>query len=282
VKCVIDGQTDIETGQVCDPCRRREHRNLADIARLHAQLTAAPDMLPDLKRAEVLESDDQQRWSTPPRPQHRPKEERDNIPQSAPLFHRDPVAELMPAGLVNGEPNGPRVSGSREASLPLSVDALDLSLRGRVISLTNVYEGQVGEQIGHLPAASVLDAWVQNWRQLRNRGERQPVPTVPVLVAWLTAHIDWACDYHTGIRGYHFEILDLITALRGVCGELPPKPELCAGVPCPECDYMNVLYRSIDGSGDVECGNLDCRRVLTAEQYQDWVAINAAYAQQAA
>jgi len=191
---------------------------------------------------------------------------------------------LLPAMLARGSATGQKVSGSREAPPPLRLDAVDLSLNRPAFDLRPSWDPiqqrmriYFEDQLGELPAVSVLDGWVGNWIQARKRGENLPVPTVARLANWLSMRLDWACMEldPVALRGYSGEIWALWNALRGAVGDMPPKPEPCAGVPCKRCD-LRALYRENDGSGDVRCGS--CRHVITGTEYVEWTKMNAAAA----
>lgn len=207
-------------------------------------------------------------------------QEKDHVPERGLVCDscRGPLPALLAdiAGMrikLNLRPGighgAPKVSGSREAPLPLNVDALDLSLPARHI----IDPGQ--DQIGNWPAASILDAWVRDWRERRDRGERLPVPTVAVLVPWLTVRLDWACDEHPAVDEFVRDMRDLHHAFRAAARDLARKPEICRGVICRNCDYVNTLYRRQDGTGDVECRNPECGQIMKLEEYHAWVKLVA-------
>jgi hypothetical protein len=155
----------------------------------------------------------------------------------------------------------------------VAVDALDLSLPSRG---AEAVRDPHGDQTGHQPVAVVLDLWVRDWQETRARREGLPVPTVPELVRWLRHWLEWACDEHPAVDEFAAEVRETLAALRGVLRLVEPTPEHCEGVECDRCD-MRLLYRRGDGTGDVECHNVDCRRVFRADEYADWVSRLAAY-----
>lgn len=133
------------------------------------------------------------------------------------------------------------------------------------------------DQIGLISAPTLLCAWVARWRSDRRRGEGLPKPTVPVLVDWLLARLNDAAGGQQLLREFADEIRGLYLALLDACDETEPIPERCYGVPCKRCD-LQTLFRTIDGSGDVECGN--CGRLLGQRDYDEWVGLVAADAKQ--
>lgn len=171
------------------------------------------------------------------------------------------VAQLyaaLPTVLEPGRRGVQRVSGTREAPLPLRVDVLDLSmpLRG-----SQAVSDPHGDQTGMVSVAQVLDAWARDWTDTRSKGERLPLPTVAVLARWLSDRLDWACDEHPAVDEFAAELAETLAALRGVHGLTRLRHRLPA--PCPDCD-MRVLYRD-DGADYIECGS--CHRLWTEEEY---------------
>jgi hypothetical protein len=156
---------------------------------------------------------------------------------------------------------GPRVSGSREAPLPLRVDALDLTMPARGGTVHDLH----GDQIGHVAVASVLDQWVEDWREHRGKGERRPEPpTVVILAAWLGLRLGDACDDHPAIDEFAADVRRLCRVLRMVTGDGPVRPERLPA-PCPGCDLL-ALTRDHAG---VRCRA--CGEDWTEGQYAEWV-----------
>lgn len=180
----------------------------------------------------------------------------------------------LPAWLIPGATHGPKVSGSREPALPFDVGVVDLMLPARAGTIADPY----GDQTGHPSVASVLDSWVRDWAGMRR--EHPPVPTVASLAGWLSVRLDWALATHPAVDEFADEIGALVRILRAANRQTRPRPVRCVGVPCPRCDWT-ALWRRPD-SDEVECGNEDCRRVLTVAQYDQWVAALAAQARRAA
>lgn len=163
---------------------------------------------------------------------------------------------------------GGRVSGTHEAPVPVRVDALDLTMPARGGSVVDVWH----DQIGHLPAAAVLDAWVQEWRTHRGRGEGRPVPAVAVLCRWLRDRLDDACDSFPAMGDFADELHGLRRALFGQLG-LFDVPEYKDGVRCRSCDALDLWRNS--GSAYVECNS--CGLLLSPAEYADWIGLLAAH-----
>lgn len=180
---------------------------------------------------------------------------------------------LLPRELTPGASSEQRVSGSREAPLPFRVDALDLLMPAHTGTVHDTH----GDQIGYLSVATILNLWARDWCDVRGRGERHPPPVVVELVAWLGNRTEWACDHHGAVDEYAAELSTLARVLRHIVEPTDPRPQLCHGVPCRRCDLLS-LYRSTDGTGDVECHNPECRTMYRAEDYHRWTALLAASA----
>lgn len=169
------------------------------------------------------------------------------------------VAELyalLPEALLPAASGGPKVSGSREAPLPLAVDALDLTLPARAGTVHDPH----GDQVGHQPVATILDTWVRDWAGMR--GEGLPEPTVPTLTRWLAHRTEWACNSHIAVDEYADEMRALVRTLRIVTGTARYVDRLPA--PCPDCDLLSLIRQ--DGADHVEC--TECRRLWTEDEYR--------------
>lgn len=175
---------------------------------------------------------------------------------------------LLPANMVPGQTQGQRVSGSREAPLPLRVDPLDLTMPARLGAVHDA----LGDQVGLLSVATVLFSWARDWRETRDRGEGPPPATVVDLVAWLRNRLDWACDDHLAVDEFVVEIEALRRKLRAVVGINEIRPEHL-DVPCRRCDKLD-LHR-LPGQDRVECGSCGC--LLTEDEYGVWVRLLAAH-----
>jgi hypothetical protein len=156
---------------------------------------------------------------------------------------------------------GPRVSGSREAPLPLRVDALDLTMPARGGTVHDMH----GDQTGHIAVASILDQWVEDWRDHRGKGERRPEPpSVIVLTDWLGKRLDDACHDHPAIDEFAADMRRLRRTLRMVTGDGPVRPERLTG-PCPGCDQLTL----VKDDGDIRCRA--CWVALSQDEYDQWV-----------
>jgi DNA-directed RNA polymerase subunit RPC12/RpoP len=181
---------------------------------------------------------------------------------------------LLPLAMRPGSGSGElRVSGSREAPLPLRVDPLDLGMPARQGAVRDKF----GDQTGLQSAATILDSWVRDWREVRSVNERMPAPTAPHLAAWLRTRLPWALTDHEALDEFSGEISGLWGAMRTAIGDSPVTPERIHDVPCKRCD-ADALFRTTDGTGDIECG--DCGRLLTADEFRQWVGLVAGAARQ--
>jgi hypothetical protein len=114
--------------------------------------------------------------------------------------------------LEPGTGTGVRVSGTRTPPLPVRLDALNLLIAGPV----GVTADPNLDQCGAIPPLVVLDLWVRDWIDVRDRAEHQPIPTVAVLAAWLAVRVEWACDQHPAVDEFAREISQTVRAIRGV------------------------------------------------------------------
>jgi hypothetical protein len=253
-----------ELQPVCGPCR----------SRLRNQLREIPDYCAELASLGFVERDGR---STPSKLTYPPGHD----DEGKPVPHFEPLANVMPAGPINGESRQPRVGGSREAPVPISLDRADLLSDARVVNLTRSYERrfrtdaertayrrlQLDDQIGQPSAASVLDGWCRDFAE--GRRESVPQPFVTTQCRWLLDRLDWAFVEHPAIDEAAQEIGDLHLALRRATGRTTPRPEICWGVECrnPDCNYVNTLVR-VSGSQWVEC--TECGLLLSEEEFAEW------------
>jgi hypothetical protein len=216
---------------VCDPCRR----GLAD------DLRALVDAYAMLVVGEVLDG------------------------------ANDPVSQTLPAGTVRSGSRGAPVTGSREAPVPVNLDVVDLTLAAGPGTIYDPLGDLAAMQVGLIPVATVLDQWVRDWRDIRDRGEHLPVPTVVTLAGWLYDRLDWACDEHHAVDEFAAEIRAVVRACNRAIGNTPARPEVLVGVPCatPECD--GLLVHDTGSKYRVECGS--CGRLWTDEEYIEWTRI---------
>lgn len=203
---------------------------------------------------------------------------------------------LLPAALAPGQGETQRISGSREAPLPLRVAALDLAAEARNGNVKDhlvpkvrawfnpgeldkdgfffggwhreLVTGEDGkplltgahDQDGALPVAAVLDQWVRDWRD--RLGVPLPPAEVPALVSWLSVNLPWAIDNHGAIVDFNEEVTLLLYALRSLLN-VSRKP-IYLNEACPTCNTTSL--RRDPGGGDVECGN--CHREWSHEQFE--------------
>jgi hypothetical protein len=185
---------------------------------------------------------------------------------------------LVDAGPVKGLSSAPRVAGSREAPVPVRLNDLDLLGAARVPSLTRAYKGQLADQVGELPVATVLDGWCRDWSETRR--ERTPDPHPARQCGWLADRLDWAFAEHPAVDEFATEIGDLWHVLRRAAGLTIPRAEPVQGVPCRsiECD-LKTLVR-VPGSIYVECSS--CGALMTEDELHAWCKLLLAAAKRKA
>lgn len=183
----------------------------------------------------------------------------------------------LPDHLERGQGGGPKVSGSREAPLPLQVDPLDFSLEARRFVPTPASKAHPEDWLGHESVLTTLDSWVRDWRHTRDQHEHLPVPAGASLISWLRNRLDWAYGHHTAIDEFDREIRELRSALRKVAGVSDIKPELL-DVPCRKCEWLSLAH--LPGQDRVECGH--CGDLSTIDEYKRWTGLLAAGIQEGA
>lgn len=257
----------VEHGLVCNSDRSRLEAELADIATLYADLVAEPDLV------------DRSGWTSL---QWRPIPTSDPVRRASWLWvsepGEEPLAKVMPMGITRNGLDA-RVSGSKEAPIPVNLDRLDLTADVRPAQRALFARGVLGmdpDQVGTQSAATVLDGWVTVWRDALYPQENLPVPTVPELVRWLSNRLPDACDRFLAIDEYAEGIRELRTSLRRVL-ELNAAPkERCEGVYCKGCDRL-ALYRE---DGLVTCNY--CGLHYSEGEYREWVGLLAGQARRMA
>lgn len=179
---------------------------------------------------------------------------------------------LLPTVVASHGSGAEKVSGSREAPVPVCLAVVDLLAPARRPEPTAAARQHPEDVEGALSVASTLDEWVRDWRQHRAKGERLPAPTVVSLAGWLATRLDEACDDHPAIDEFAGELRGLMAQLRGALALKRHIERLPA--PCPTCDTL-ALYREVDpyrgASGWVECGG--CGRLWSEDEYRRLVII---------
>jgi hypothetical protein len=248
VICVLCQRAELNQGRACHGCVLRLRGQLVELGAAYAAISA-PEVIGDPAAVHVLDDG-----------------------EFEPTF-AVALTEL-PAGTTRSAGSAP-ISGSREAPVPVSLDMVDLTGPARLPNPTRgpgYYPRSLWpeDQIGQQPVATVLDQWVRDWRSYEScpRGQ-MPVPTVPVLIGWLGARVDWAVDSHPAVDEFAAEVWSLTMACRRVVGDVPTHPELLDGIPC-SCDAVGAMYRDHASQWAAECGS--CGRMYTAEEYAAWVS----------
>jgi hypothetical protein len=177
---------------------------------------------------------------------------------AAALWEIRDLHTLLGAALSPGQSGGQRVSGSREAPLPLSVRALDLAgpARREVEGVSDAGR----DQAGGWSVAAILDSWARDWAPMLD--EPLPRPDVPALVSWLSRHLKWALDEHPAVDDFNHEVIALLYGLRSLLNV--SRQPIYLTDPCPSCAHT-ALKRD-PGGGDVECGH--CHRTWPHTQFE--------------
>jgi hypothetical protein len=266
--CVICTHRDAREGWVCDPCRGRLAGQLRDIPQLVEELRG--EVPSDFYQGE-----------------ERIEEKADHLVdldgELAAVVRVERLHVLgVNAGAIAGQSNAPRVQGSREAPVPISVDRTDLLSAARVLNLTKTYDKDTDQwrvpypedQIGHQPAAAILDGWCRDFAETRR--ESAPEPTPAKQCRYLGDRLDWAFTDHAAVDEFAGEVSDLWHVLRRACGLTDPRPELVEGVPCKsvDCDLktlMRIPVSVYQQAEFIECSS--CSRLYSLEEFDEWVRL---------
>lgn len=182
-----------------------------------------------------------------------------------------------------GRSSAEKVSGSREAPLPLRVDPLDLTMPARQASAEVKYRGDWShlggdpDQVGHLSVATELDFWVTDWRAWRDRGEHPPDPTVSALTHWLLVRLD-DCWTHPAVVEFAGAVQRLVKMLRAIA--TPGGSGRANAGLCPEA-LRDGTRCSARLSADPYVDRITCPRTGTSwnRREGEWRALLAAQAE---
>ena len=218
----------------------------------------------------------------------------------------DPVAHALPAASIPRR-GAPRVTGTRERSLPIRVDASDLlapahpgerirdtlipkiaayptdefdhlSVWSRVVLQRRWVREVVRDAFGQavmVPAGDQtghmsVEGWLASWAAYwaQLRGMREHPPTGrAALCGWLAERLDWALTFD-GLPDFAAELSVLFGALLGLAYGGEQRPKVMKA-PCPECDYPTLIQPWPDAS--IECGTEGCDGLLSPVEYAEHV-----------
>jgi len=178
-----------------------------------------------------------------------------------------PPAGILTAGPIPGRSNHTRVSGTPAPAVPIDIDLLDLTAPARA---------RTEPETGLLSVATVLDAWVTDWRHQRGLRERRPDQHAAELAAWLTNRLPWATTNHPRIGQFAVDIGQLHNQVTRVLGLTELVHRLPAA--CPTCDRKALTRHN--GHDRVECGS--CGRIWTEDEYRRLVGVLASDLQRTA
>jgi hypothetical protein len=164
---------------------------------------------------------------------------------------------------------GARVSGAtRTAPLPCRLDVLSL-----VGPTASAVHDQHGDQ-DSTPGLDLLTSWARvviadrqtanDWTGWTLLAGPEHEITVSRAVKYLTFHAEFAAG-RLYARDLADEIGQLHRHLTGITG-WTPAPTSTRRQVCPRCHLMTISVRP---DGMRECATIDCRAVLTADEYED-------------
>lgn len=302
--CLTCGVRDAEEGQlVCGPCATRIRFRLRDLGDLHHQL------------GDPVEVDDDWNGSTVTDYNGRPIKDKDGhtLHHHDPGLPAGPIRGRSVQPHVSGSPE-PAVPVDLQAvdldghvvrlgGIPVpdwrAVDLRSLIPLMRVVtSPVRIWvEGEMHvvpitrkeavryngrrilvpavDEIGQQPIAVRLDRHMRRWVEQRNLREHRPVPTVPNLLGWLDARLDWAIRHDGRLWELDEDVRHMIAQVRGVLGLHDPLPQLIEGVACKRCDNRNTLHRIV-GDPYINCLHPGCHKLYTEDELTEWIGMIAA------
>lgn len=143
-------------------------------------------------------------------------------------------AAEIPARSMN-----PAVTGSREAPLPINVDAVDLTGEARA---TTAATGDARDQIGYLPVTSVLDAWTKHIRAALHPDFHLPACDVANLVDFLHRHLpDALQQLPETLPELAADLRSLGSAMRVILRDVEAPQHPLLGVRCEHCQKISTL-----------------------------------------
>lgn len=228
---------------------------------------------------------------------------------------------LLPANLMPGQAQGQRVSGSREAPLPLRVDPLDLGMPARAAAVHDaavpVYEIVEVELLSYAPARPDADYEMRvihgRWRRAVRDDDGAPVmgpsndqtgliPVATILDGWVR---DWVNIRDMRENLPNPTVVELarwmLNRMDWACDSHPAIDEVAA-----ELKAVRHSLRAVAGTSEIRPEHLDvpCRRcdlmdlhrlpgedrvecdscgdLLTEEEYLNWVRLLAAHLHESA
>lgn len=168
-----------------------------------------------------------------------------------------------------GQNRGPSVSGSRERRLPIDVTRVDLLAP----ATPDYVRDHLGDQVGRISVADVLNEWVAAWHDRFCHSERYPRTDAVSLIDWIAGvRLVVVAGQDPAIADFAAELRGIRSALRHALGEVEPARVVMWGVTCPRDSCQMVSQLSVDPDdpdGKRECGN--CGLLLTRGEYLDHV-----------
>lgn len=183
---------------------------------------------------------------------------------------RESVARLLPMAATPPPSSQPRVSGTRERSIPINVRLLDLLGPARTLHVEYAY---ADDQIGDASIASMLYAWGGRWQESVFSHQRLPKPTVDALMTWISGvRLEIVMERDPKIGLFAWQLRSIRRTLQGLLGDTVPYPQVMWGVPCRRCDLVSTLVLDHEDPDHYrEC--TACGLLLTEEEYRTWLKL---------
>jgi len=183
--------------------------------------------------------------------------------------------------LERGGLNGERLTGSREAPIPVSVAVMVLLGHGHSCDEdchTSKCFGPDGCPGHHDPDGAdnlslsipgVLEGWVDIvLDQHPDRGLTGPESTIAGCAAWLGVRLDWITEQEW-VNPMSAEVDELISRANAAVPWLPPiERQDYRPTPCNKCDKRALLWRYPYMECDRDIGG--CGDLRTLKEHKDW------------
>jgi hypothetical protein len=181
---------------------------------------------------------------------------------------REIIARLLPMAATPPPSSQPRVSGTRERSIPINVRLMDLLGPVRDLDVGYAY---ADDQIGDASIASMLHAWAARWRELAFSYQRMPGTTGDELMSWLSGvRLEIVMERDPKIGLFAWQLRSVRRTLQSLLGDTVPYPQVMWGVPCRRCDLVSTLVLDHEDPDHYrEC--TACGLLLTEEEYRTWL-----------
>jgi hypothetical protein len=191
------------------------------------------------------------------------------------------VSGWLSQNLERGQLGSERLSGSRDAPIPLSITVLALLGQGHSCDEechTSRCFGDAGCPGHHDPDGvdnlslsipGVIAGWVEIvLDQHPDRGLSGPEGTITACAAWLGVRLEWIVEQEW-VDDMCREIDELVSRANAAVPWLPPpNREDYRPTPCEKCDKRALVWRYPWMECDGNVGG--CNNLMSLKEYRDW------------